>query len=523
MTITLRDYQVAAIDSARAYVRETPNGNPLIVLPTGGGKGLIAGDLLRSVKAKGRRALYLTMTEELVTQTLEDLNRLDSATALSTTIACAALGPVDLSGDIVLGTAQSVYRRLDEIGERDLILVDEAHMIPRAQTSMYGQIFKDRKGIKLGLTATDYRLDTGTLVDGKDAPFTRVVYRVQTRELQKQGYLCELRYRKAKIEIDTRDVHVRGGEFVLNELEEIAVNEELCTKIADDFVAEYRNHHRRCALLFCVSIAHAKMMARKLFERGLKAAHLSHETPKGERRATIAAMRAGELEVLCNVNITAVGFNVPMIDFIGSACPTMSTGRWVQQVGRGLRTAQFKSFCLVRDYSGNLFRHGPVEDIERGNVQRGGIYAKTCEVCEAVVSRSAKKCPECGSVFPEQARSHLPPGQKVFRIGPEGSWFNVRAGTFTIQRINGQDTLRCSFDCAGRKLYSLWIWFDSKNSWFVARNRARWLALGGEAPMPQNAREAEFRANLGGELKVPLEVKVAKNGKGFIDVTDVVI
>jgi DNA repair protein RadD len=518
VTISLRDYQTTALNAARAYVKSNRNGNPLIGVPTGGGKSLIASELMRSVKLNNRRALYLTTTEELVSQTLEDLTKLAPEVAMGATIACAGLGPVDLSGDIVLGTAQSVYRRLDEIGERAVIIVDEAHGIPRDENSMYGAIFKGRECIRIGLTATPYRLDSGRLDEGEGAPFTKMVYQVQTRELQRRGFLCPLKYRKSKIEIDTSSVRVNRGEFVVADLEIEALNQEVCEKIAKDFYDTFVEFHRTKALAFCVSVRHAAMLAAEIRKLGGFADVVSNETPKDRRREIIAKFRAGSIDVLCNVNIAAVGFNVPDVDFIASCAPTMSTGRWVQTVGRGLRIADGKDYCLVKDYAGNCFRHGIVEEIERGVVRQGNDRAKLCPVCEAVMPKHALKCPECGAVLPQIVRSVLP--DRLIDL-KRGAWLKVDSGSFGVWHKEGRpEWLKATFRCQG-KVFSLWIPFGEDDAWLRAQGRKRWLSLGGNEPVPLTARDAVQRANMGGELQVPAEIMVRENRKGFKAIEDV--
>jgi DNA repair protein RadD len=521
--ITLRPYQAEAIDAARNYLRAEPKGNPLISIPTGGGKGLIAAELLRGVKAKKRRAIYLTMSKELVSQTLADLTNLAPEVGLSATLACAELAPVDLSGDIVLGTPQSVFRRLGEIGDRDLIVVDECQLIPRDEGSMYQKIFQHVPKTRVGLTATPFRLDSGRLDEGDGAPFSKTVYTVPTSQLQKSGHLCKLVYRKAKMEVSTLGVHIRQGEFVVSELEEFALNQQLCAEIAADLREAMLRDNRRSTILFCVSITHARMMAQALNAIGTKAAHVSSEDGKEHRSLVIGALKSGNLEVMCCVQVGMIGLDVPRLDMVAWARPTASTGLWIQGCGRGLRMFKGKPNCMIRDYAGNIFRHGPVEDVERGAVKRGNDRAKLCVACEAVLSRSAVQCPECGAVQPVQARSLQEQERKVVLDLNRGEWIAVDSGSFgTTVTTKGQPALKCTFRCNGKRVYSLWIQFTHGNTWAQHYDRTRWMALGGEAPFPRDVQDAHWRATFGQELKVPREILVRKAKKSdFIEVIDV--
>lgn len=522
-SIVLRDYQQAALSAAQAYLRENPLGRPLIGMPCGSGKSVFSAELLRRVQEKGRRALYLTMSEELVSQTMEDYGRLDPTSAMRASIACAGLGKVDLSADITLGTAQSVYRNLKDVGERDLIIIDEAQCIPRDEDSMLGAILKGRRCVKIGMSGTIYRLDSGRLDEGAGAPFDKLVYQVQTKKLQEDGYLSKLRYSKSKsIAIDLAGIHTRAGEFVLGELEEQVLQERLCNAMADDFVAEFKREMRRSAIVFCVSIEHARIMALKLRERGLRAVSADSEN-KAERKRAVAAMRSGEAEVLCNVAIAMVGFNVPMLDMCAWMRPTQSTGLYVQGSMRVSRLFHGKEYGLIRDYAGNIFGHGYVEEIERGAIRRGNDRCKLCPECDYAIPSGARMCPVCRAVQPAQARGERRGQPKKLKLDlNKGTWLPVTDGSFHVYARDGREpSLRCVFD-TGRKSYSLWIFFGDTDSWAVSKNRSRWLALGGQEPLPLSAADAEWRANLGGELHVPREILVKRNPKNdFVGVEDV--
>jgi DNA repair protein RadD len=524
--LQLRDYQSEPLEAAIAYLRENPTGRPLIAVPTGGGKSLMSAEIMRRVHTRNNRMLYLTMTQELITQTLDELKALSPEVMSRVTVACAGLGKTDFSGDIVLGTAQTVVRNLGKLGARNVILVDEAHGIPRDQSSMYGKIMnavlaEQPKAVFMGLTGTPYRLDSGRLDEGKGAPFSKLVYQVSTRTLQDRGFLSKLTYRKPKVEINAAGVHVRRGDFVVSELESIALNTELCKAISADIQTRMRAGDRKCMIVFCISIEHATMMADALRDVGINAASLSSEDDKLSRKAVISAMRNGELEALCNVMIASTGFNVPHVDMIAHCRPTMSTGLWVQQVGRGLRVAPGKTDCLVVDYAGNTFRHGPVEDIERGAVKPGNDRAKICLHCEAVVSRSATHCPECGEAFPAPQARLVQPTSLGEKLGL-GVWVQC-VGDRRVEihhASSGRDALRVRLTGADGKQYSLWLSFIAE-PWARSQNRAQWLALGGKDPFPSHAASAYQRATVGREIMSPRMMRLKRNKRGYIDVVDV--
>ena len=62
----LRDYQQDAVNELRASIARS--GSAVYVLPTGGGKTVVAGEIARLAAGKGSRTLFLVHRRELVKQ-----------------------------------------------------------------------------------------------------------------------------------------------------------------------------------------------------------------------------------------------------------------------------------------------------------------------------------------------------------------------------------------------------------------------------------------------------------------------
>ena len=63
------------------------------------------------------------------------------------------------------------------------------------------------------------------------------------------------------------------------------------------------------------------------------------------------------------MKVLTTGFDVPGIDMLVMLRPTLSTGLYVQMVGRGTRKADGKRDCLILDFARNVYRHGPVDRV----------------------------------------------------------------------------------------------------------------------------------------------------------------
>ena len=75
-------------------------------------------------------------------------------------------------------------------------------------------------------------------------------------------------------------------------------------------------------------------------------------TPEEMRRKMTDDFRLGVIDILVNVDIFSEGFDCPDVEFVQLARPTLSLSRYMQMVGRGLRTAAGKDFCVIMDNVG---------------------------------------------------------------------------------------------------------------------------------------------------------------------------
>ena len=72
------------------------------------------------------------------------------------------------------------------------------------------------------------------------------------------------------------------------------------------------------------------------------------------RREKIALFEAGEIDVLTAVDALSKGFDVPSVECIVMARPfRRSLTSIIQQLGRGMRIADGKPYCLLLDNARN--------------------------------------------------------------------------------------------------------------------------------------------------------------------------
>lgn len=254
--LTLRPYQQEAVAAVYQHLRERAD-NPCVVIPTGGGKTPVMATICRdAVLTWSGRVLIVAHVKELLEQSADKLRVVCPEVQFG--IYSASLKRRETQAPVIVAGIQSIYKRACELGAFDLILVDEAHLIPREGEGMYQQFLAEAKVVNphvrvIGLTATPYRLKSG-MICTPDHFLNHICYEVGVRELIVQGYLSPLITKAGLTRVDTSSLHIRGGEFVATEVEDLMDQDELVEAACRE-VVEYTTH-RRSVLIFATGIKH---------------------------------------------------------------------------------------------------------------------------------------------------------------------------------------------------------------------------------------------------------------------------
>lgn len=412
-----RYYQVNAVNSIFDYYDvEHKRGNPLVAMPTGTGKSVVIARFIQRALQRYPRTRFMMAThvKELVEQNANKIIDLFPGAPLG--IYSAGLKQRHTTQPIIYGGVASMVKNPVMFGHRDLLLVDEAHLISGADSSQYDLLIRGLKSTNpalkvIGFTATKYRMGQGLLTNG--GIFTDICYDDTTLErfnqLLAEGYLSMLVPQPTDVEIDMRGVKTNNGEFVQAEAEQRAMR---ITRQAIDYAARFK-HSRHSWLVFASGLENAYQACAYLNEIGITAT-VVHSNNKQypmsdkERDDRIADFKAGKYQAIVNYGILTTGFDHPPIDLILMLRATKSVPLWVQMLGRGTRPF-FGSFlfppknnCLVLDFARNTERLGPINDpIIPAKKGAGGGDApiKICESCGTYNHISARFCIGCGEEF----------------------------------------------------------------------------------------------------------------------------
>lgn len=410
----MRWFQKEAEAAIHEYFEKGGRGNPVVALPTGTGKGHLIAGFTKNVLHRwpNQRFIMATHVKELVSQNAEKLQEHWPHAPIG--IHSAGLKARDHMQPIIFGGIASMYKQPELFGHRDLLLIDEAHLLNPKGGKMYMEFIDGLKKTNprlkvIGLTATPFRQGMGYITD--DGLFTDIVYDMTTRDgfmrLIADGFLSPLVPRPTNTYIDISEVGISNssGDFHEGQLQN-AVDKDSITFAALQETMKY-GHHYKSWLVFAAGIEHSDHIATMLNQFGIPAASV-HSKSK-TRDDDIKAFKEGKLRAIVNNNVLTTGFDHPPVDLIVMLRPTLSVALWVQMLGRGTRPspATGKAHCLVLDFARNLPRLGPINDPcipKKKGEATGDAPVKICEACGNYNHASVRFCEFCGNEFEFQTK-----------------------------------------------------------------------------------------------------------------------
>jgi superfamily II DNA or RNA helicase/diadenosine tetraphosphate (Ap4A) HIT family hydrolase/HKD family nuclease/SOS-response transcriptional repressor LexA len=362
VTFAPRPWQAEALASLAA-IRRDGYSKALVAVATGLGKTWIAAfDVVTVGQSLGRlpRVLVIAHRAEILAQAEATLRTALAAAASDAgwpapVVTWFAGSSADLSGKLVIASIQKLSRpdglaALEAAEPFDYCVVDEVH---HAEAPSYRRVLARLKStFTLGLTATPERtdgVDVATLFDDILAAQATIGDGIA------EGSLVPFRYRGLKDDVDFERIPWRNGRFDVGELEAALESAPRMERLW----AEWQSTPAGRTLVFCCSRRHAVFARDWLRKRGVAAAAVFSDAagPGGPvsdpRMASLAEFVEGRLDALCVVDLFNEGIDIPLVDRVVMLRPTESKIVFLQQLGRGLRSAEGKSRLEVIDFVGN--------------------------------------------------------------------------------------------------------------------------------------------------------------------------
>lgn len=483
--------------------------NALICYPTGTGKSVHQAKFFERAfqMHPSTRAMSLTHVKSLIEQNEKRMRQVWPVAP--TGIYSAGLKQRDTAQPLIFGGVQSVANKVELFGYRDFLFIDEAHLVgdegkylltihrlkwghhvefgKRPTVEQYLAAVEDPRCnpfLKIvGLSATPYRVGMGLLTNGPI--FTHIVYDICNIEgfdrLLADGYISPLISKETNTQLDVSGVVLgSNGDFAANQLQAAVDKPDTTYAALCEFVtyANRPDDYRHCGMLFASGAEHADHIGEMLNNVfGIPTAVMHSKKTTAENDAAMLAFKTGKARFIVSMNMLTTGVDHPPIDIIGMFRPTMSTGLWVQMLGRGTRPYDYrnpgdvdpiafpyiKRNCLVLDFANNAVRLGPINDPvipkRKGEGPPGDAPIRICKAgdphCNTQCHSSAKFCHVCGHEFTFQEKlSKAASTAEVMKVTlPDIQMIEVDRMVLTPFMSNkGLSAIRVTYYC-GRKAY----------------------------------------------------------------------
>lgn len=361
----------------------------MVYAPTGSGKTGLAAFITAGHISRGKRVIFIAPYTILVRQT--------TARFVEYGLPEDEIGIIwrdhpdyDPERLIQIASADTLIRR-DFPDNIDLIIVDEAHMKKRALL----EVIRD-SGIKVvGLSGTPFSPWLGKYYSSLIKP-TTIGELIQRGDLSPYEFYAPTKPDLKGVKSGTSEEY--GSDYNEKQLSEIMCGSDLVGDIVDNWL---RNGRDLPTVAFCVDKDHANFVTLQFNRAGINAEVMVAETPSDERHLIIHRFETGATKVIVSVGVLVAGFDSDVRCII-YARPTKSEIRWLQALGRGLRTAPGKDACLIFDHSGTVHRLGFPDAIEYDELpsKNDGMKGAAARAAKEREEKLPKECPECHFMKP---------------------------------------------------------------------------------------------------------------------------
>ncbi|WP_409294059.1 DEAD/DEAH box helicase family protein [Peribacillus sp. SCS-26] len=346
----------------------------LVVMATGLGKTYLAGFFAR----KFTRVLFIAHREEILYQARESFKRIMPERTYGI-----------YNGTLKEGEADVIFASIYTLGMQrhikqfprdrfDLIVIDEFH---HAAANTYKRVLDYfQPQFLLGITATPDRNDNKdvyAICDGN------VTYRLEFLDAIQRNWLSPFKYYGVYDDTDYSQLTWLGNRYDEQELLQVQLRDEMAQRI----LSAWEDKKQTRTIGFCSSIRQADFLSRYFNQRGYKTVSLHSKQVTAGRKESIRKLAVGEIDIIFNVDLFNEGVDIPSVDTLLFVRPTESLTVFTQQIGRGLRLADGKEYCVIVDLIGNyrnadiklgLFNTDPESKGKAKNLQP--VVPELCEI-----------------------------------------------------------------------------------------------------------------------------------------------
>ena len=330
MGVELREYQKQAVE----YIIKEEIC--LIDLATGGGKTVIAAELIRRLNYK---TLFVVNTIDLLNQTKRTFEKL-----LGVKCGIITNGKQEWK-EINIATIQTVVKFikneddefLKNLHECNLIIVDECHF---AKSESYNILMNNVKAqYRVGLSATPYTNNNSCLELYKSFGFPN--FKVRLNDLIEMGYLVKpvikfVKYKDGNECYPNYEYAYRG---VLNCRDRILKLKE---------IVDYHKKRNDSILIITRRLEHAQNI-KEILDGEVEI--IEGKLSKRKREKLLKEMREGKRKILIGTDkIVSTGLDLPILNVLINYSANLSKIQTLQSLGRILRAYDNKEQAFMYDF-----------------------------------------------------------------------------------------------------------------------------------------------------------------------------
>lgn len=445
--ILLRDYQ----SSLKNKVQDAWHAYRalLAVLPTGGGKTVVFSSIIHDHNGAAAAVVH---RKEILSQISCSLAQLDvkhrviappetvtmirrkhlkkfGKSYIDPHVKCGVISVQTLTSKSSLKDAQ-LQRWIKQL---TLCVFDEGHHY--IKQGIWGKAVELVTNAKiLGVTATPERADGNGLGVAAEGFYELLIEGPTTQWLIDQGYLARFVYKAPRTDLNMDNLPVTAnGDINTRVLRKRTVESHL----VGDVIKHYLDHAAgKQAIAFASDVETANEIAEGFNANGVIACALSGKTDQRERDQKIDDFENRRITILVNVDLFDEGFDVPGVECVIMARPTLSLSKYLQMVGRALRPQYAPGPLTIREERLRAIAAGPkpnaiiidpVRNWERHGMpnwprkwllasRESGVRSKSsdliqqriCNACTQPYEAFYKICPYCGEPAPLPGGRSLP-------------------------------------------------------------------------------------------------------------------
>lgn len=380
----LRPYQQDVKD--KIFTLWKSEKNVMLQMPTGAGKTILFSSVINDIiKVPDSKILIIAHRKELLDQISSHLSKYNIEHGI-----IASNRKRSLEKNVQVASIQTLTHKNNEEKIKNFvpnfIVIDEAH---HTLANTYDQLWKlYPRSWKLGVTATPCRINGAPFTNH----FSELISSLSVKELIEKGFLSDYTFYTENPDSDLSKAILSikkkssTGDYRIDDLLQNLNVERHVKKLVLSY-STYANGLK--GIVYCISIEHAHNICEAYKNIGVVAEYIDSKTPKTEREQIVQDFKDGKIQVLVNVDIFSEGFDCPDVEFIQMARPTWSLSKYMQQVGRGLRTSPGKDKTIILDNAGMYARFGLPSDSRLWNATFVGIDFRD-SYTESVVSKNSE-------------------------------------------------------------------------------------------------------------------------------------